>query len=318
MKRHLRAATSSRSAAMLVSLVLMVALPVTTVAAEPAVEALNGLRDQYSPIRSLHLKASVLITIHRPGGLGIGTGGASVGSGTFEYWAEGNRYRIRSTSDPRLELTQDFDIAYDGTQFQLFDLGKSTLTVRRDDLRQLPIALPNPFFLPLDFLSQDNDDCLLCRLKLQHLAGGSLWQDKLSSASLVSSAADRPGPPIYDVPGGSIGGVPFRHRIYLGKDGDSLNRIDRFTSDDKLMLRIDLGAYEVFRGSEAVSKLPRHISVTTYNYRGDGKPMLESNFVIDQLAVNPTLTVQDFILSRDEPEYVYESDQGAFLKRPEP
>lgn len=83
------------------------------------------LHQKYSRVRSVHMVATTKISIYE----------ASIreGTGQFEYWAEGNRYRTSCHTDPQLELLSDTDIAYDGFRFSYFDRGAGLVSHRAQD-----------------------------------------------------------------------------------------------------------------------------------------------------------------------------------------
>src|SRR5438067_4345912 len=60
------------------------------------VEQLDATRQKYAVVQSVHIKATVKIDLY----------GASrkSGNGSYEYWAEGDRYKVQCRTDPALEL----------------------------------------------------------------------------------------------------------------------------------------------------------------------------------------------------------------------
>jgi hypothetical protein len=110
----------------------------------------------YDAVASVHMQAEV--TIAQKG---------MVGKGSFEYWAEGSKYRIKCQMDPQLGLMSDVDYAFDGENFQFLLHDADTLSIKAGDSRELPSAVPNPFFLPVSYLDPDDDDCRTCALKLR-------------------------------------------------------------------------------------------------------------------------------------------------------
>src|ERR671938_95935 len=73
---------------------------------EKSIRALEQLRSKYAAINSVHLLADAKITLY-----GVN------GTGTFEYWAEGDRYKIKCRTDKHLGFKTDMDVSYDGRRF---------------------------------------------------------------------------------------------------------------------------------------------------------------------------------------------------------
>jgi hypothetical protein len=74
---------------------------------------LDALRARYSRIRSIHFVARAhpwVAEEKKP---------TASGMIAFEYWADGDRYRMKCHSDPGLGLTRDMEVAFDGTYWQI-------------------------------------------------------------------------------------------------------------------------------------------------------------------------------------------------------
>lgn len=113
--------------------------------------------DYFAALASVHMEADVRIA----------KGGVS-GTGTFQFWADGDKYRINcSTPSKRLGLMSDLQIAFDGGRFQFYHADAEVLSLLDGDRPTVPTAVPNPFFLPADYLSRDSDSCPGCQLKLR-------------------------------------------------------------------------------------------------------------------------------------------------------
>jgi hypothetical protein len=64
---------------------------------------LEEVHQKYARVRSVHVVATAKITIYEDG--------VREGTGYFEYWAEGDRYRTNCRTDPQLQLLSDTDTA---------------------------------------------------------------------------------------------------------------------------------------------------------------------------------------------------------------
>lgn len=141
------------------------------------------------------------------------------GTGTFEYWAEGNRYRTSCHTDAQLELLGDVDMAYDGARFYYFDRQAGMLGHRVEDEEKTFAALPNPFFLPVDFFTNDRDECTFCRLRLKDFHSRSTgWDKRKDKISIRSSGKDQ-GIQLdlteVEMPGEVIDKQDTKFRLYL-------------------------------------------------------------------------------------------------------
>jgi hypothetical protein len=128
---------------------------------EKSASSLENLRRKYAEINSVHIAADAKIALYGSK--------FTVGLGSFEYWAQGNRYRYSCRTDKSLKLATDLDVAYNGERFQFLDLRAGTLSYRSLDEVRSTAALPNPLFLPVEYLSKEDDDCVLCRLRLSDM-----------------------------------------------------------------------------------------------------------------------------------------------------
>lgn len=113
--------------------------------------ALNAFIHQYLQIQSLHFDAKALI--HLPA-----SGSNASGLGSFSYWEQNRHYRYSCRTDPSLGFTEDADIAYDGADFQYLVSSPDgdTLWLSVRELPEHMAAMPNPFFLPLEFMRRSS------------------------------------------------------------------------------------------------------------------------------------------------------------------
>jgi hypothetical protein len=125
------------------------------------------LMQQLARLGSVHMKSRVLMWEAE------GEGKAPRTSITeYEYWESGARYRIHTYVDPKMGFLDITDLAFDGSQYQqLQRMGQDLFLAKgSDDERMIPLPIDNPLFLPLAFLSpQDEQKCALCELRLSDL-----------------------------------------------------------------------------------------------------------------------------------------------------
>lgn len=271
---------------------------------EKSTRALEQLRVKYAAINSVHLLADAKITIY-----GVN------GTGTFEYWAEGNRYKIKSHTDKHLGLKTDVDVAYDGNRFHYFDRGSGILSFRKQDEIRSQVALPNPLFLPIDYLSNDDDDCSLCALRLPDLkAKNGRWENRARDLEVKSKRQDKnTGDTISEVemPGGKIDKRPFKLRVRTTGPAEENVRpvqIERIASDGKVMLSLTFGDFI----QNSLVQHPRRISIDAFDEEGD--LALKIEFTVRTLEINQPIDNNIFTINFDEAEGVWDSDGKRFLK----
>jgi hypothetical protein len=138
-------------------------------------------RSFYANIYSVHMRADLVIE----------RGGVKT-IGSYEYWADGDKYRINCATGGAPGLMGDVQYAYDGSQFQFLNSEADALSYQTGDVERLPTAVPNPFFLPVDYLNPDQDSCPGCVLRLRHLRGEPrAFQSKIDASDLTLRT--RPG-----------------------------------------------------------------------------------------------------------------------------
>lgn len=277
---------------------------------DAAVEsALKPLNDMVRNVRSLHLHAKgVLQTI---GGSASSTKG--VGSVEYTYWGSGRNYRIAVSSAGRLPIAPDYEVAFNGRQFELFNVADSILSVRKDDSRSLPISLPNPFLLFLDHLGVVNDGCDGCMPRLDELGVKNL---RLAVPGVAErKPTDEPGTLLVAIHGGTEDSTPFEHRLTFGKAGASsrLQRSRRVTTDGRLMSDIHYADF-LKAGPNGEFELPTHLTLEVYDYEHDGGVAMHLEYFIDQLDVNQAIADGQFSLDWEKARSIWDSDSKMFIK----
>lgn len=230
------------------------------------------VRARYSRMTTVHLRAAGAVSLTSPGGA---TKSSVV---RYEYFASGNRYRVRSISEPVIDaLSRDIEVAYDGDEWQGFLPFSSELDVSRSEARKLPIPHPNPLFLPVAFLSPKNPG---------HM-------------SLADLADAVPGDASYEVTAAEIGGarVPARIRHFAGGVEDLEIVSDNFVKRDP------------------VGPVPLHVVVTGFG--PDGTSLLRLDYTIELLEIGKPLPPGVFRIDPSIARTVYDADTGVVLKSPD-
>lgn len=276
---------------------------------EKPLMALEKLRRKYAAIGSVHIIADAKITIYGED--------SRVGFGTFEYWAQGDKYRIKCRTDPKLELNTDLDFGYNGERFHFFDQRAGTLSYGSTDDFRSHAALPNPLFLPVDYLSNDDDDCRLCKLRLSDTKSDKgRWSTRAPALEVKAKRHD--GSSVVtdvEMPGGKMKGRPFKLRIRMeGPDEENAKplQIDRVGPEGQVLVTI---SFNNFMENKSLP-LPRDIVITVFNDKGGLALQLE--YAVKLLELNKRLDNETFIISFDDAEAVWDSDGRRFVKEKKP
>jgi len=278
-----------------------------------SVEKLEGLRKKYATARSVHITASAQIILY-------GANSRS-GTGTYEYWAEGDRYKMKCHTDDQLGFLKDVDVAYDGKRFYFLDRGSGTLSYQQQDVTKTTGALPNPLFLPVDFLSIDDDDCYSCALRWADLKSHSKrWDYRASGMKVKSQVKDETtGHTVteLEMPGGTKAKRAFKLRVRMAEtiDGETRPiRIDRVGLDGKVLTSM---TFENFAPSD-LGEFPR--TITFEGFDEDSNVAARMVYTVNTLEINQPIENSTFAIAFNEAEGIWDSDEMRFLKekRPKP
>ncbi|HLL69890.1 MAG TPA: hypothetical protein VK363_00570 [Pyrinomonadaceae bacterium] len=274
---------------------------------EKAVRSLERMREKYVAVKSVHLVADVKLTLY---GSDFRTG-----SGTFEYWAEGERYKIKSRTDKHLGLKSDSDAAYDGKRYYFLDPKLKVLSYQQKDVPKTFAALPNPLFLPVDYLSDEDDDCVLCAPRLSDFKTENVRvSNRIKSLLVKSEQRDQnTGELVRDIemPGGKTNNQAIHLALRMLEVNEERVRplhIKRITPDGKVISSLSFADFT----RNALGDFPRAITVRAFDEKGDLALLAE--FIVRTLEVNEPLASNTFTISFDEAESVWDSDGRTFVK----
>lgn len=268
---------------------------------------LEELHEKYARVRSVHLVATAKISIYQ--------GSVLEGNGRFEYWAEGNRYRTACHTDPQLQLLSDADSAFDGTQFHYFDRQAKMLGHRTEDETRSFAALPNPFFLPVDFFTNDTDGCKFCQLRLKDFQSRTTqWDKRKDKIAIRSSGKDQATQlDVTDVemPGDVVDKQDTKFRVHLTANPNSLvqaTKIERLKFDDRPLTSIVSSDFT----STPAGEFPRRIQVQAFD--AQSTVVMQVDFYIETLEVNQPIDNNVFKIKDEDAEVVWDSDDKKFVK----
>ncbi len=270
---------------------------------------LRGLQRSYAAIESVQLEASIHMWLR---GTQDDPFPATIGNGTYAFWGAGAQYRIRTELDEDLGLAGNLDLAYDGRQFQIHDFATDTLSYQTSDTRALPISIPNPLFLAIDFINRDNDACPACSTLLGDMGDRAHWNQRLQDTQSIT----RGGATAVRVPGGTYQGTAFHFEVTLADfpQGRLPAQIDRYADDGRIMARVVLHEYELVRVGRVEIPVARRLSIASADFEGDRQQNMFADIDITTLEINNNLPSDAFAIDIANAGTVWDGDQGRFLK----
>jgi hypothetical protein len=295
------------------ALLLLSALPSSAFAGEPEVRsALRPLADLMTGLRSIHLHAKGVL--EAAGGSPSST--RSAGSVEYTYWASGRKYMIGVSTAGDLPIAPDFEVAFDGRQFQLFLVRDGILSVRKDDSPALPVSLPNPFLLFLDYANVVDDGCSGCMPRVADLAAKGRQLLQPITTQIDSGESSAPGGMLkVRLPGRAEHGTAYDHLLSFEKVGAGWRLRDskRITRDGRTMLEVRYDDF-VRTGPNQEFEIPRHLTAEVYDLDAGGKLSMHLEYFVDTLEVNADLPNARFSLDWDKARSIWDSDSNMFIK----
>jgi hypothetical protein len=271
---------------------------------------IENIRSEYAKIKSVEMESTVAIDLYN----GENT---IKGNGKIRYIAQGNKYKYQVSISENLEkagLVRNLDIAYDGNRYFLLDHQARTLSFQTQEETRLPIAIPNPFLLPLDFLGRDDDSCINCKLRLIDVRNPTSWVARSNNIREIISEVNEIGVhKLMSVDGGIIQGIPFDYRVsFLGESTSSMeiSSIRRTQKDNSILTDTIFHNYKNYQNY--VVRFPYEITLASY--AENRRPQALAKFTIDRLVLDDEFKPQAFTISYDEAEKVWDSDAKVFVK----
>ena len=217
---------------------------------------------------------------------------------TFEYWEQGDRYRISAPAPLSSNLSQFSDIAWDGVHRYLFIRDAGMLTIGSKDYRMSPAAVPNPLFLAASFLGVGvfgDQACPLCELRLSDL--------RATQPSPVPDPGWASAVGKVTLPGPAGSAATFRVSRW-GHSRDIPTAIDQFDADGQLVSRVRL---QNFNPVPEEPGLVVPWTVVYEIYQG-GKPQIKLTYKIELLEVNEEISVDTFRIPIEPSMRVWDED----------
>jgi hypothetical protein len=274
-----------------------------------SVAALDQLRSEFAAIQSVEMESAAKVRIFS--GKDVITGIASL-----RFTAKGHKYRYEvNVSEALIKagLMRNFEVAWNGERFFFRDPALDVLSYQQREVTQLPLSVPNPLFLPIDFLSEDDDNCLHCRLGFSTIRSGRLWAERRTAIRTIES---RPvGGMINDlvvVPGGTINQTPFEYAIRIvGKDGiRQVNSISRRNREGSTLSELYFSGHKNVDGLNVT--IPFIINFVARE--ADQRVSLVADFEISRLVLNKPVEESRFSIDFTTSARVWDSDNKQFVK----
>jgi len=253
---------------------------------------LEGMRQQYASLQTVALEANVDIQIKRDGK-------DYFGKGTVKYSASGSRYRyevVLSDDILKLGLLKNVAVAWNGQKYFFYSPANDVLSIQPIEERRYVAAIPNPFFLPLEFLSSNDDSCSGCALRLQDIGTNEKWEPRQQSLRVITSEqSPELTHDLLATSGGVSQTVPFDYvlRIVGQRDGPrQLNSISRTRPDGRRLVDIVFGNFENVHGIN--HKIPFKTSISAMDT--NGALVLLANYTFSKVTLNVPIDDSTFIL----------------------
>ena len=273
---------------------------------------LKELKDQYQSIDSIHLKASTDATVDLAL-IGGEPGTTDVVHNTYEYWAKDRNYRFKSFYESKTMPRMHWDVAYNGTFFQMYDREISRFTFGREDKDPVPMAPVNPLYHPLTFLSRNDDNCRTCTLKLIDVTNDNIWEKKIAKAKLITTSDQTPGQMVAEFPGGVMDGKDFVFHVYFGDNPDWLPvRINRVETNGTVITSTVIEEYESVTIDGRILYLPKSVDWTLPSEEGRLPIRFRTN--VEQCQINKELPPDIFTIDYSSADIVWDDDLRVFLK----
>lgn len=233
-----------------------------------------------------------------------GPDGELSGAASLRYATDAGRYRLSCSTDPSLGLLGDIDAAWDGERFQLLLADSGVLSTSRFEPAEFPTALPNPFFLPLDFLRRTGPACTICNLRLDLVR----QPPELEVATLRTASPGATG--LVELVSTGDGTIHFRVEHRAVADGLAVPvRIERLTDDPDARAVIELSDYE--RSGSAAIWLPRRIGLRGVDESGATVTRVE--YLIHSLALDEPTDEGVFRIDPGPGVKIWDSDLETFI-----
>lgn len=268
----------------------------------------------YLNVKTVDLESDVTIDIYD-----YNSGKVIKGKGKIKYVAQDDKYRyVCEISENLVEqagLMRNVDILYTGNKFYFYDHESKIVSSQKKEEQRHPSSMPNPFFLPIEFFSSDNDECKNCKMRLKDLKVLPEWSNRVNSISDITPILSSGG--IYNsikISGGKLDNIPYNYLIkFIGKSEETIlpKSIARVREDGGKLFEIILNDHQDVDGIDV--EIPYSILITSYDEKG--RVNLTADFSTTKLKINQKLESDLLSPKFDGAEKFYDSDAKTFVKQ---
>ncbi len=270
---------------------------------------IEELRQAYAKIASIDMESVAWIKIYRDGHV-------ISGEGNLRYVEADGKYRYEVTLSDNLKkagLMRDLTFVWDGSRFYMHDPQVGVLSFQANEDKHLSAALPNPFFMPVEFFSSDDDECVNCRLKLKDLTNPAKWQERLDKLRVIESQSE--DGLIHDfikIPGGKIADETFDYNVRIvGHEGArrQINSIALTDPSGGNLLEMVFAKHSKLGDTDTMLPLETMILVRDKT----GKIELTGEFRITRININQSIADEKFKIKPELPTKFWDSDRQEFV-----
>ena len=265
---------------------------------------LSKMWQQYTHVRTLHC----IISMSYSGGRGP----LHRRDGTYEYWADGEKYRILQKTNPPLAWA-DWDIRWDGNTLQILNIADSSLNLSQNGKHRLPMIATNPLLYPFQFLFPNSGPDLGIRMT---------WQDACAEATLkrIREAKEipstTPGVIEAEFPGDKISRFGedreegYDYHIEFGGTTPTFmpNSIKAVSKSGSVVSVVDI-QYQTVKSSGGSIVLPQ--SVKYCLYARDNTPGVTINAVVKLIELDKPIAREMFTVDPSEVQSIRDDDVAA-------
>jgi len=272
------------------------------------------LFNQYGSISNVHLEA--VLHGRWKEASPVGSGSIVKVEGVYKYWAQGDYYRIISSDDPVGNPDSDFDVAWNGERDQRMDRTQSLLWYNRRRRAVIPGVHRNPLFLPLLFMSEEDDNHLALYQQLSDVQNTNKIERILSQVRAVAPVDGTAGLVVAQVPGtgGTFKHRPFVFRVYFGNNPDYMPvRVERIDNNGKVISSVEVEQYEPMKIGNAQMYWPKRTRFRYY-VTESGETVEDGSEDMTLLEINRDLPADIFTIDFNLANVVRDSDARLVVK----
>ncbi|MFZ0062997.1 MAG: hypothetical protein WAL47_13285, partial [Pyrinomonadaceae bacterium] len=180
-------------------------------------------------------------------------------------------------------------------------------------------ALPNPLFLPVSFLSIEDDACPFCGLRWTDFKSQNIqWNHRLAGLEIKSQTKEKATGRVFtdlEMPGGVKGKRAFKIHIRVAGTTDGKTRptqIDQVGWDGKSLTSMSFSDFI----STALGEFPRTTKLEVFDEKST--ILVKMIYSLKTLELDQPLEKDAFAINFDEAGRVWDSDNKKLVKESKP